>query len=84
MEQEEAEAILEKAEELYQEEAMDSFSGKEDAYGHIWGVGWEDSDRPNPGFGGTQDIYGGYVDQCDKCGMYGYEFEKQICGKKVR
>lgn len=53
---------------------------KEDEYGHVWGMGWEDSDRPHPGFG----TYGGYVGQCEKCGMYNYEFEKQLCGEKIR
>ena len=61
---------------------------------HIWGMGWEESDTPHPGFGGSQNIYGGYVDQCEKCGMYIYEFtgatnrpgkyEGQSCGKKIR
>lgn len=55
-----------------------------DHLGHDWGMGWEDSDKPHPGFGGTIDIYGCYVDQCQKCGMYGYEFKEQPCGEKIR
>lgn len=62
---------------------------------HEWGMGWEESEEPHPGFGGSSDIYGGYVDQCEKCGMYMYEFmgpseeypgkyEGQSCGKKIR
>lgn len=62
---------------------------------HEWGMGWEDSDLPHPGFGGSTNIYGSYVSQCEKCGMYGYEFrsltaqpgkyEGQPCsGKKIR
>lgn len=57
---------------------------EEDKFGHIWGEGWEDSDHPHPGFGGSQNIYGGYVAQCMKCGLYGYEFKNQICKDKVR
>jgi len=65
-----------------------------DNKGHEWGMGWEESDRPHPGFGGSMDIYGCYVDQCEKCGMYGYEFrsctatpgkyEGQPCGEMIR
>jgi hypothetical protein len=55
-----------------------------DDLGHEWGMGWEESDNPHPGFGGSTDIYGGYVDQCEKCGMYGYEFKDQPCGKQIR
>ena len=67
---------------------------EKDELGHIWGMGWEDSDRPHPGFGGSMNIYGAIVDQCYKCGMYAYEcygstaspgkFEKQPCDKKIR
>lgn len=57
---------------------------EEDKYGHVWDMGWEDSENPHPGFGGSQDIYGGYVSQCAKCGMYFHEFKDQICGVKVR
>lgn len=62
--------------------------------GHEFIMGWEESDRPHPGFGGSTNIYGAYCDQCRKCGMYGYEFrssaskpalyEGQSCGKKIR
>lgn len=63
--------------------------------GHQWGMGWEDSDKPHPGFGGSTNIYGAYVSQCEKCGMYFYEFcgssdahpgkyERQPCGKMIR
>lgn len=68
----------EQAEELYRDK------------GHVWGTGWEDSDKLHPGF----NVYGGYVDQCEKCGMYGYEYnsgtatpgkyEGQPCGDKIR
>lgn len=57
---------------------------KEDEFGHLWGMGWEDSDKPHPGFGGTTDIFGGYVDQCEKCGMYSHEFKNQFCGPIIR
>jgi len=57
---------------------------REDALGHIWDMGWEDSETPHPGFGGSQNIYGGYVDQCIKCGMFGHEYKEQVCDKKVR
>jgi hypothetical protein len=67
---------------------------EEDDYGHIWDLGWEDSDTPHPGFGGSTNIYGVYVGQCSKCGMYAYEFcggtgnpgkyELQKCGEKIR
>jgi hypothetical protein len=71
------------------------FNGiEEDEYGHAWTMGWEDTEKPHPGFGGSTDIYGCYTDQCAKCGMYGYEFqsltdtlgkyEGQICGKRIR
>lgn len=63
---------------------MNESNLQEDEFGHVWGMGWEDSDMPHPGFGGSQDIYGGYVDQCEKCGMYGYEFKSQQCGPKLR
>lgn len=48
---------------------------------HIWIEGWIDSDFPHPGFGGTQNIYGGYTAQCEKCGMYIHEYDnlKQSC-----
>ena len=62
--------------------------------GHEWGLGWEDSEKPHPGFGGSQNIYGGYVGQCEKCGMYQHEFmglstnsskyHDQSCGKQIR
>jgi hypothetical protein len=65
-----------------------------DNKGHEWDMGWQESDIPHPGFGGSTNIYGGYVDQCRKCGMYGYEFhgaanrsgkyEGQSCGEKIR
>lgn len=61
---------------------------------HDWQMGWEDSDTPHSGMGGTTNIYGGYVGQCGKCGMYAYEFvsgtanpgkyELQLCGSKIR
>ena len=70
---------------------------EEDEHGHAWVLDWQDNEKPHPGFGGSTNIYGGYVDQCAKCGMYGYEFlpgtlappEKQIhkfqkCGVKIR
>lgn len=67
---------------------------KEDEWGHAWTMGWEDTESSHPGFGGTTEIYGAYVAQCAKCGMYGYEFqsctetpgkyESQICDKKIR
>jgi hypothetical protein len=73
---------------------MSGYSSSPDEYGHIWGLGWEDSDKPHPGFGGSTNIYGGYVGQCEKCGMYSYEFiggtlnpgkfELQKCGDKIR
>lgn len=56
----------------------------EDLNGHLWGMGWEESDKPHPGFGGTTDVYGGYVGQCEKCGLYNYEYKNQPCGDKVR
>jgi hypothetical protein len=66
----------------------------EEDKGHIWGMGWEDSDNPHPGFGGSFSICGGYVGQCEKCGMYVYEFssgtknpgkyEGQACGPIIR
>ena len=81
--------------ELTEEEMYEnSYYGQADAYGHVWGTGWEESDKPHPGFGGSQDIYGCYVDQCMKCRMYGYEFqsctatpgkyENQFCKDRVR
>jgi hypothetical protein len=62
---------------------------------HEWDVGWEESDKPHPGFGGSTNIYGSYVTTCNKCGMYIYEFmgpsddypgkyEGQPCGRKIR
>ena len=66
----------------------------EDDLGHEWGMGWIETDKPHPGFGGSQNIYGCYVDQCMKCGMYHYEFqsltdtpgryEGQACGECIR
>ena len=44
---------------------------------HDWQMGWENSDKPHPGFGGSYNIYGGYVTQCKNCGMYIYEFEDE-------
>jgi hypothetical protein len=52
-----------------------------DEFGHQWDMGWEDSEKPHPGFGGTQDIYGGYVSICAKCGLKGYNFKNQVCGE---
>lgn len=64
---------------------MSDIGAEQDEFGHIWGLGWEDSDKPHPGFGGSQNIYGGYVGQCEKCGMYSHEFDnKTPCGKKIR
>jgi hypothetical protein len=67
---------------------------KDQDKGHVWGMGWEDSETPHPGFGGSTNIYGGYVDQCEKCGMYSYEFygstnrigkyQEQPCAEKIR
>lgn len=75
-----------------EDEFEDEF--EEDGFGHVWGMGWEESETPHPGFGGSTDIYGCCVDQCVKCGMYGYEFnsctstpgkyEGQLCGEKIR
>jgi hypothetical protein len=48
--------------------------GEEDEFGHIWEMGWEESENPHPGFGGSINIYGGYASQCSKCGMFGEEF----------
>ena len=55
---------------------------EEDEFGHIWDGDWEESDMPHPGFGGSIAIYGGYVDRCSKCGLYGYDFKQQLCEKK--
>lgn len=55
----------------------------EDEFGHCWGTGWEESDEPHPGFGGSYDIYGGYTTQCIKCGLYGHEFKKQLCEEVI-
>jgi hypothetical protein len=73
---------------------MNEIDFTESELGHIWDAGWEESDTPHPGFGGSTNIYGGYVAQCAKCGMYGYEFhgsaadpgkyELQPCGDKIR
>ena len=64
---------------------------QKEANDHIWGAGWEDSDKPHPGFGGSYNIYGGYVDQCEKCGIYHYEFDDKThiyynkqCEEKIR
>lgn len=61
-----------------------------DHNGHAWGLGWEESDKIHPGFG----TYGGYAQQCFKCGMYSHEYfkinenpveyENQKCGLKIR
>lgn len=60
-------------------------------YEHEWTLGWVDTDRPHPGFG--TDIMGAHTSQCDKCGMYQYEFDDwkgggkykgQPCKKKIR
>jgi|SRR5208282_1674877 len=94
--EEEIENLLE--EEPNEKESMecfkDCYSGEEDTWGHIWEVGWEDSEKPHPGFGGSQNIYGGYVMQCEKCGMFGHEFTGSLneegiyvrtpCGEKIR
>jgi len=60
----------------YSEIALQAFidAGYQDEFGHVWTLGWEDSENPHPGFGGTTNIYGGYIGQCGKCGMYQYEF----------
>lgn len=65
-----------------------------DEFGHCWTLGWEETEKPHPGFGGTMDLYGCHVGQCDNCGMYNYEFqslssvpgkyEGQRCGEKIR
>jgi hypothetical protein len=62
--------------------------------GHVWDIGWMDTENQHPGFGGSTGMTGAYVDQCAKCGMYGYEFqsltetpgkyEGQICDKRIR
>lgn len=67
---------------------------EEDEAGHAWTMGWEETEKPHPGFGGSTDIYGCYVGQCAKCGMYNYEFDSctatpgkyqgQECGVKIR
>jgi hypothetical protein len=68
---------------------------EQDQMGHEWDIGWEETDKPHPGFGGSTNIYGCYVNQCRKCGMYSYEFrslaanpgkyEGQACqGIKIR
>lgn len=78
-------------EEVDEKKMYSNFLGEEeDEYGHAWGMGWEESDKPHPGFG----TYGGYVSQCYKCGIYAYEFcggtgnpgkyEFQRCDKKIR
>lgn len=46
---------------------------EEDALGHIWEMDWEESERPHPGFGGSTNIYGGYVSRCAKCNLYFYD-----------
>jgi len=61
---------------------MSDFLSEEN--GHEFVLGWEESDRPHPGFGGSTNIYGGYCEQCQKCGMYGYEYEDQKCGPQIR
>lgn len=66
-----------------------------DILGHAWGEGWQESETPHPGFGGTINIFGAYVGQCYKCGMYDYEcyglnednpgkYQKQLCGSIIR
>lgn len=57
---------------------------EEDDDEHDWDMGWVDTGRPHPGFGGTTDITGHYVGQCRKCGMYDHEFTDQPCGEKIR
>jgi hypothetical protein len=61
--------------------------------GHEFIMGWMESDKPHPGFGGSSNIYGAYCDQCQKCGMYGHEYqgsgrpgeyEGQKCGPQIR
>jgi hypothetical protein len=79
------------------EESLQAYidAGYEDEFGHVWTLGWEESENPHPGFGGSTDIFGGYVGQCGRCGMYQYEhmgpskeypgkYEGQHCGKIVR
>lgn len=61
---------------------------------HVWEVGWEETGNSHPGFGGSSDILGHYVSQCEKCGMYAYEFssgtktpgkyEGRLCKVKIR
>lgn len=57
---------------------------------HDWRMGWIDTEKPHPGFGGSQNIYGYYIDQCFKCGMYSCEYfsggkhEGQACGEIIR
>jgi hypothetical protein len=48
---------------------------EEDEFGHIWEMGWKDSDKQHPGFG----TYGGIEGQCAKCGIYAGDFNNQIC-----
>ena len=43
---------------------------------HEWDMGWRDSNKPHPGFGGSQNIYGGYTSQCKCCGIYIEDFDK--------
>jgi tRNA(His) guanylyltransferase len=57
---------------------------QEDGLGHIWGYGWVDTSKPHPGVGGTQDICGYHTDQCEKCGLYGFEYKNQKCEEKIR
>lgn len=63
---------------------MNNLDLEEDEFGHCWDMGWEESDKPHPGFGGSYDIYGGYVAQCIKCGLYIHELKEQPCDRKVR
>ena len=56
----------------------------EDSLGHLWGMGWMESETPHPGFGGTTNIYGGYASQCARCNIYGYDDLALVkCSKKV-
>lgn len=57
---------------------------------HDWIIGWQESDKPHPGFGGSQNIFGCYANQCSICGMYLHEFDSkgkyagQACGVVIR
>lgn len=57
---------------------IDNEFSEEDEFGHIWDLGWQDSQTLHPGFG----TYGGYVGQCNKCGIFFHNFINQLCSKK--